>query len=92
MICDTCKHKSDPMCNKGHIPLSVDFDGKCKDYKKAASGLTNTVDIKMPYIDFLLKIERALKDSMVVWEDEEYRDIAEKIARELTNDNIQNQD
>ena len=46
----------------------------------------DNVNIKMPYIDFLLKIERALKDSMVVWVDEEYRYIAEKIARELTND------
>lgn len=84
MICDTCKHKFEPMFNKWHIPLSVDFDGKRKDYEKVASGLGNTVDIKMPYMNFLLNIEYALKDSIVVWSDKEYRYIAEKIARELT--------
>ena len=39
-----------------------------------------TVKLEMPYIDFLLLIEQALRNNIVVWGDEEYRDIAERIA------------
>lgn len=43
--------------------------------------MERSVQIDMPYIDFLLLIEQTLRENIVVWEDEEYRDIAERIAR-----------
>lgn len=82
MICDSCKYQNanSPMCDKQHIPLSLEFDGKCKDYEKSDMGI---VKIEMPYIDFLLMIEQALRNNIVVWEDEEYRDIAERISENV---------
>lgn len=44
------------------------------------SDIQDAVRIEMPYIDFLLLIEQALRENIVVWEDEEYRDISERIA------------
>ncbi len=44
------------------------------------SDIQDAVRIEMPNIDFLLLIEQALRENIVVWEDEEYRDIAERIA------------
>ena len=41
MICDSCEYQNDPICNKGHIPLSLEFDGKCKDYKEKIAELSN---------------------------------------------------
>ena len=37
----------------------------------------------MSYIELVLLIEKALRDRIVVWEDEEYRDIADFIAKRL---------
>lgn len=36
MICDSCEHKNNhsPMCDKQHIPLSLEFDGQCDDFTK----------------------------------------------------------
>ena len=39
--------------------------------------------LDIEYIDLLLVIEKALRERIVVWEDEEYRDIAEYIASEV---------
>lgn len=39
--------------------------------------------IVKPDDEFIAKIEDALRESIVVWEEEEYRDIARKIAEKL---------
>lgn len=39
--------------------------------------------IEMPYVELVLIIEKALRDRVVVWNDEEYREIADFIARRL---------
>ena len=51
------------------------------------SDIQDAVRIEMPYIDFLLLIEQALRNNIVVWKDEEYRDIAERITREIYDQN-----
>ena len=37
----------------------------------------------MPYIDLILVIESALRETIVVWKDDEYMAIAEKIAKKI---------
>lgn len=46
MICDSCKYQNanSPMCDKQHIPLSLEFDGKCKDYKERIAENMSNVD------------------------------------------------
>ena len=53
--------------------------------EKLSDNVKGTASIEMSYIDFLLKVESALRNNIVVWEDEEYREIAERVTRELTN-------
>ena len=43
------------------------------------------VKIDIPYIDFVLLIEKTLREN-IVCEDKEYRNIADKIAERLTNE------
>ena len=43
------------------------------------------IRLDMSYIDFVLLIEKTLREN-IVCEDKEYRDIADKIAKRLTNE------
>lgn len=44
--------------------------------------------IEIADIDLILLIEVALRDSVVLWDDEEYRVLAEKIAERIRNANL----
>lgn len=57
MICDTCKYNYQPVCDKGHIPQSVNFDGKCGDYVKTEK----KAELKQQIINKAEEIAKALK-------------------------------
>lgn len=44
--------------------------------------------IEMPYVELVLIIEKALRDRVVVWNDEEYREIADCIAKRLIENGV----